>query len=205
MASWFVRGSYLESCNCDAICPCRRIDGVGGGRSTHGICLGALSWLIEEGRSDGVALDGLGVVLAIAYDDDEPGSPWSVFLYVDDRADPDQRTALEDIFLGRLGGDIEGHAPWIWKDRRVLGVSAAAIEIDHTPRRQWFRVRNRVEVRVAAPVAEQGAVTCVIPGHDRQGEELTVERLHVAEAPPLGFDFRGVCAYASTFEYRSRP
>jgi hypothetical protein len=198
---WRVRGSYLESCNCDAICPCRRVGGVAGGRSTHGVCLGALSWLVEDGHADEVALDGLGVVLAIRYDDDEQGSPWSVWLYLDDRADPDQHAALEEIFLGRRGGDIVEHAPWIWKDRHTLGVSSAAIEIDHTPRRQWFRVRDRVEVRVAAPVAGQPAVTCVIPGHDRPGEELTVEVLRVSEEPPLAFDYHGVCAYASTFDY----
>jgi hypothetical protein len=199
---WHVRGSYLESCNCDAICPCRRVDGAtaGSGRSTHGICLGALSWLIEEGHADGVPLDGLGVVLAVRYSDDEPGSPWSVFLYVDERGHDAQRTALEEIFLGGRGGDIYEHAPWIWKDRNLLGVAAAPIEIDHTPRRGWFRVRDRVEVRVAAPVAGQGAVTCVIPGHDREGEELTVERLTVHDRP-LEFDYRGVCAYASTFDY----
>jgi len=200
--TWHVRGSYLESCNCDAVCPCRRVDGVAGGRSTHGICLGVLSWLVEDGAADGTPLDGLGVVLAVRYDDDEPGSPWSVFLYVDERGDDEQRRALEEIFLGRRGGDIEQHAPWIWKESNLLGVAPASIEIDHTPRRQWFRVRDRVDVRVAAPVAEQGAVTCVIPGHDRPGEELTVERLHVAERAPLEFDYRGVCAYASTFDYR---
>jgi hypothetical protein len=153
---------------------------VGGGRSTHGICLGTLSWLIEEGHAGAVPLDGLAVVLAIRYDDDEPGSPWSVWLYVDDRGDDEQRAALEEIFLG---------------------VSAATLEIDHTPRRQWFRVRDRVEVRVASVVHDQPAVTCVIPGHDRQGEELTVEVLRVAEQPPLEFEYRGVCAYACTFDY----
>jgi hypothetical protein len=55
---------------------------------------------------------------------------------------------------------------------------------------------------VAAPVPDQGHVTCVIPGHDRDGEELTVEVLRVAEQTPLEFDYRGVCAYASTFAYR---
>jgi hypothetical protein len=200
--AWAVRGSYLESCNCDAICPCRRVDGVGGGRSSHGICLGALSWLIEEGHADGRPLDGLGVVLVLRYDDDEPASPWTVFLYVDERGDREQRTALEEIFLGRRGGDIEQHAPWIWKESHLLGVSPATIEIDHTPGRRWFRVRDRVEVRVAARVPGQGRVTCVIPGHDRRGEELTVEILHVAQQPPLEFDYRGVCAYASTFDYR---
>ena len=195
-----IRGSYLESCNCDAICPCRRVGGTAGGRSTHGVCLGTLSWLVEDGEADGVELDGLGVVLALRYDDDEPGSPWSVWLYVDDRAGAEQRAALEEIFLGGRGGDIVEHAPWIWKDRVVLGVSAAKIEIDHTPRRQWFRVRDHVEVRVASVVDDQASVTCVIPGHDRPGEELTVEVLRV-EAPPLAFEYHGVCAFASSFEY----
>ena len=150
-----------------------------------------------------MSLDGLAVVLAVRYSDDEPGSPWTVFLYVDERADVDQRDALEDIFLGRRGGSIEQHAPWVWKASHVLGVAPAAIDIDHTPRRQWFRVRDHVEVRVSAPVAEQPTVTCVVPGHDRKGEELTVEVLRVAQESPLEFEYRGVCAYASTFEYSS--
>ena len=199
--SWRVRGTYLESCNCDAICPCRRIDGVPGGRSTYGICLGALSWRIEEGWADGVRLDGLGVVLAIQYDDDEPGSPWSVFLYVDERGDEAQRAALEAIYLGRLGGSIVEHSPWNWKERRVLGVGAAAIEIDHTPRRQWFRVRDRVEVRVAEVVPDQATVGCVISGYERPGAEVTVELLRVDEREPLRFEYRGNCGYASTFDY----
>ena len=71
-----MAGTYVESCNCDPICPCRRIDGRPGGRSTYGICLGALSWLIEEGHLDGTDLSGLNVAIASSYSDDEPGSPW---------------------------------------------------------------------------------------------------------------------------------
>jgi hypothetical protein len=201
-SGWHIRGTYLESCNCDAICPCRRIGGVAGGRSTYGVCLGALSWQIEDGRAGSTVLDGLRVVIVSHYDDDEPGSPWSVFLYVDERASPAQRTALEEIFLGRRGGDIEKHAPWIWKESRLLGVGAAAIEIDHTSPRRWFRVRDHVEVRVSAPVAEQPVVTCVIPGHEREGEEVVVEVLRVDEQSPLAFEYHGNCGYASTFEYR---
>ena len=78
---WHVSGRYFESCNCDPICPCRRIDGVAGGRSTHGICTGVLSWLIEEGSAAETDLTGLAVAMAIRYDDDEPGSPWSWILY----------------------------------------------------------------------------------------------------------------------------
>src|SRR5436305_1235848 len=81
--AWRIRGTYFESCNCDAICPCRRIDGAPGGRSTHGVCLGVLSWLIEDGNADGTDLSGMPVALASRYSDDEPGSPWTWILYVD--------------------------------------------------------------------------------------------------------------------------
>jgi hypothetical protein len=37
LSPWHVRGTYLEACNCDPICPCRRIGGRAGGRSTHGV------------------------------------------------------------------------------------------------------------------------------------------------------------------------
>ena len=89
--SWSVSGTYLESCNCDAICPCRKIDGVPGGRSTHGICLGALSWFVEDGQADDIELSRFAVALVCRYDDDEPGSPWTISLHVDDTAPPRHR------------------------------------------------------------------------------------------------------------------
>src|SRR3954452_8762743 len=99
--SWSLSGSYFEACNCDAICPCRRIDGAAGGRSTHGICTGVLSWLIEDGRADDVDLSGLPVALASHYSDDEPGSPCTWLLYLDEDATDDQREALAEIYSGR--------------------------------------------------------------------------------------------------------
>jgi hypothetical protein len=92
--SWSVAGTYLESCNCDAICPCRRIDGVPGGRSTHGICLGVLSWFVESGTAGEMNLAGCAVALVCRYDDDEPGSPWTISLHVDNRASEPARAAL---------------------------------------------------------------------------------------------------------------
>src|SRR5436189_42365 len=93
---WRMTGTYLESCNCDAICPCRTIGGRPGGRSTHGICEGSQSWRIEDGRAGDLDLSGIDVVLAARYDDDEAGSPWSFYLYLDDGADERQREALAE-------------------------------------------------------------------------------------------------------------
>jgi hypothetical protein len=195
-----VRGTYLESCNCDAPCPCRRIDGRPGGRSTYGICDGALSWLVDEGHADEVDLAGLGVLLAARYSDDEEGSPWTFVLFVDDRGDDEQRDALGRIFSGALGGTALEHFPWAWKLSDPLGVEPARIEIDHTPGRGWFRADEKVNVRVSRPYAGPETITCVIPGHDREGRELVVEAMQV-ESDPLAFEYRGVCAFESTFDY----
>src|SRR5262249_21144710 len=166
--SWRIRGSYFESCNCDPICPCRRIDGVAGGRSTHGVCLGVLSWIIQEGAADDVDLSGLPVALAIRYSDDEAGLPSGRVLFLDARASLEQRAALEGIFTGRLGGDATAHFPWAWKPSELVAVRPVEIEVDHTRRRQWLRIRDRVHVRIRDRFTEQATVTCVIPGHDRQ-------------------------------------
>jgi hypothetical protein len=195
-----VAGTYLESCNCDAICPCRRIDGRTGGRSTHGICEGALSWLVEEGNADDVDIAGLGVVHASRYSDDEEGSPWMFALFVDERGDARQREALGRIFSGALGGSVLDHFPWAWKPSHLLGISPARIEIDHTPGRGWFRAGETVTVRASAPYPGPETVTCVIPGHDRPGRELVVDELRVG-TDALGFEYRGVCAFESTFDY----
>jgi hypothetical protein len=198
--SWRIHGSYFESCNCDAICPCRRVDGVPGGRSTHGECMGVLSWVIEWGKADGTDLAGQTAALALRYSDDEEGSPWTWVLYLDARSSELQRDALEGIFTGRLGGDAEDHFPWVWKPSELVAVRPVEIEVDHTRRRQLLRVRDSVSVRIRDRYDGGETVTCVIPGHDRSGEELIADEL-VVEDGPLAFSYRGVCGYGSTFDY----
>jgi hypothetical protein len=199
--SWQISGSYFESCNCEAVCPCRRINGVPGGRSTYGECFGVLSWVIEVGRANDVSLDGLKVALATHYHDDEPGSPWSFVMYVDSSADDAQRDALEGIFTGRLGGDALKHFPWAWKEAVRVAVRPVEIEVSHEPRRQWLRIRDHVTVRIRDAWPGPETVTCVIPGHEQSGEELVADELRVADGP-LGFEFHGNCGYAAQFDYR---
>jgi hypothetical protein len=195
---WHVRGPYLESCNCDPICPCRQVGGRPGGRSTHGICLGALGWLIEDGGAGDVELSGLATVLAFEYSDDEPGAPWSLVLYVDERGDEFQRAALEAIFLGRLGGRRVLGLPWVRKPVHAAEVRARPIEIGP----KTISVGKAVRVQVGAEVETEETVTCVIPGHDRPGRELHGEVLQASDLP---FEWRwtAVCAFASSFDYRS--
>jgi hypothetical protein len=202
MAPWQISGSYLEACNCEAICPCRRVGGKAGGRSTYGECLGALSWIVRDGHAGDVDLADMRAVLACRYDDDEPGSPWTCALFVDARGDAQQRQAIADIFTGRAGGTPQKQFPWVFKAANLLGVEAVDVEIDHTPGRGWFRAGAAVEVRVREAFPDQQPVTCVIPGHHRPGRELFSDTIDV-EAGRLAFSVQGRCAYESTFEYSS--
>jgi hypothetical protein len=196
--SWRLAGNYLESCNCEAICPCRMVGGILGGRSTYGVCFGVLSWLVEDGHVDGTRLDGLTAALVIRYDDDEEGSPWTIVLHVDERGDAAQRQALEDVLLGRLGGPHVLKLPWVRKPSDLVDVRASSIEI----RPGELRVGSAVRLRATRPVETAEAVACGIPGYDRPGAELYADEL-VVDDEPFAWELTGNCAFAVDFEYAS--
>jgi hypothetical protein len=198
--AWCVSGSYFESCNCDAVCPCRQVGGRPGGRSSYGICQFALSWRIDEGRFGDVPLDGREVVLAGWYDDDEPGSPWRVMLYVDEDADDSSFDALSDIFLGRAGGTARrNYAAAIGE---VHAVRRARIALSHVTHDRSITVDELVRVRAVEDVRTDETVSCGIPGHDRPGQEMVAQVMAVTD-PPLRWDVTGRCAFAGDFEYAS--
>jgi len=198
--TWRLSGTYLEACNCEAVCPCRRVDGISGGRSTFGECTGVLSWRIEHGVVGDVEVAGLGVAMVIWYSDDEPRSPWRWVLHLDERAGSEQRAALERVYRGELGGTALEQFPWAYKPSTLLAVVPSRIDIDHTPGKGWFRIGRSATLRVAGPAEDQGIVSCVIPGHHRSGREVIAELLE-ADDEHFRFRFEGRCGYEATFDY----
>jgi hypothetical protein len=85
-----------------------------------------------------------------------------------------------------------------------VAVRSVAIEVDHTRRRQFLRIRDHVSVRIRDRHAGAETVTCIIPGHDRAGEELVADELCVEDGG-LGFHYRGTCGYGTTFAYAGSP
>jgi Protein of unknown function (DUF1326) len=191
--SYRVRGSYFESCNCEAICPCRKIGPVLGGRSTHGECFGLLSWRIEQGEIHGIGVDGLAVALVFRYHDDEQGSPWSVVLHVDDNAERAQSAALKWLFLDGLH-----QLPWIRKARHLIGVKTSPIEIEGTT----VRVGEHIAAGASRRYETALQVFCGIPGYDQAGHEMVADELRVDD-DPFAWELTGNCAYASDFDYAS--
>lgn len=200
VSPWHVSGSYFEACNCEAVCPCRSLGGRKGGRSTYGICDFVLSWLILDGRAASTNLSGLSVVLAGSYSDDEPGSPWRVTLYLEERSDQAQRGALTEIFLGRAGGTtLRNFASFIGE---VYAVRTAALDLGHEPGHRTIRVGDSISVRGDQPIYASKAISCGIPGHDHPGQEVRTE-LQRVDDPPLGWEIQGRCGFATDFAYSS--
>jgi hypothetical protein len=145
-------------------------------------------------------LAGQRVALACRYSDDEEGSPWTWILYLDSGSSQDKRAALKGIFTARLDGDAQSHFPWAWKASNLVAVRPVEIEVEHAKRGQLLRIRDHVTVRIRDRYEGPETVTCVIPGHDRTGEELVADELAVDDGP-FEFTYSGVCGYGSTFEY----
>lgn len=198
---WQVAGTYYEVCNCEAVCPCRRRQGSWpGGRSTYGVCDFALSWRITEGHAGDLRLAGLCAVLAGSYSDDEPGSPWRVVLYVDEKGTAEQQQALADIFLGHAGGETRRN--FAAAIGQVYAVRSASIRLEHAPGHERMDVQGFVSAATARLAATAEPVSCGIPGHDRPGQEIVAECFRVAE-DNLSWDVYGRCGFATGFAYHS--
>ena len=124
--AWRLTGQLIETCSCNMMCPCwysvqdlMIMD--------QGWCASAIAFRAREGDSDGVALGGHTVVFAVEF----PGPTMfdgngTARLYIDDKANADQRRELEAIWSGRKGGPMGAIAPLVAK---WLPARTAKIEV----------------------------------------------------------------------------
>ena len=161
--SWKVSGTYFETCNCEAACPCVFL-----GPPTTGECTVLIAWHIEQGSFSGTALDGLNVALAAHSAGHMLKTKWRVAMYLDVRATPPQAEALGKIFSGQAGGHFANVAPLIGE---VLGVKSAKLEYSSQGKRRSLRIAEVADAEIEAIVSPDGGeVTihnppmCVAPG-----------------------------------------
>ena len=121
MSNWNIKGTYVEACDCEAVCPC-----IFWSPPTNGTCTVMVGWHIDQGSFDGTMLDGLNAALLAHSPGHMKDGNWKVALYVDERADEAQSEGLMGIFSGQAGGHIANLGPLIGE---VLGARPAAIGI----------------------------------------------------------------------------
>ncbi len=125
---WEIRGEYMESCNCDYVCPCVYTNPQGPATNDH--CYSMMLYHIEAGRADGVVLDGLAFGLAIRSGRVMADGEWVFAAVVDERADEAQRDALARIAGGEAGGVPGMIRDGLVSDFRGVQVTALDFTID---------------------------------------------------------------------------
>ena len=121
---WTIRGEYMESCNCDYLCPCIYTNPQG--PATYDHCTAVMVFRIDQGNSGDTGLDGLKFALVIRSGRVMADGNWVFAGVVDEKADAAQRQALAAIVGGEAGGP-----PGMIRDHLVddfRGVRFAPIE-----------------------------------------------------------------------------
>jgi hypothetical protein len=140
--AWSLKGSYVETCSCDLICPCNATFDHG---ATYDYCRVVLAFSIKDGEIEGTDVSGLSVV-AIA---DTPKvmteGNWKLGVFVDERASDEQMNKLVGVFGGQMGGPMAGLAPLVGE---MLGVERAPIEIVDDGVHHTVRVGDAIDFEI---------------------------------------------------------
>jgi len=102
MTEWFVKAREFSNCNCSYGCPCQF-----NALPTHGNCMAAIGYQIDEGRFGDVKLDGLRAVATYKWPGAVHQGNGTMQLIIDERADGRQRDALLSVMSGKETKDME--------------------------------------------------------------------------------------------------
>jgi hypothetical protein len=113
--NWNISGDFFDVCNCNIPCPCEFAQAP-----TYGDCDGILAWHIQKGQYGDTALDGLNVLGIGSF----TGNIWedtntkvTAALFFDEKANEQQRKAMQMIFSGKAGGFMAEFAKLIGEMR----------------------------------------------------------------------------------------
>ena len=121
---WKVSGDWFDVCKCNIPCPC-----IFAQTPTYGDCNGVMAYHIRSGNYGQTQLDGLNVLVLDYF----KGNVWAgetrvtCAFFFDERADKQQRDALQMIFSGKAGGFMAEFAKLIGD---VRGTDFAPIKFE---------------------------------------------------------------------------
>jgi hypothetical protein len=195
---WTISGTYFETCNCEAACPCVFLSAPSAGECT--VCIG---WHIEKGNFGGVDLAGLNAALAVYSPGHMLEVPWKAALYLDSAASEVQSKALAQIFSGQAGGHPAVLGQHIGE---VLGVKNTAIKFQAEGKRRRLQIDGVADAEIAALKGQNGAdITisnhplCVAPGYPAvvgKSEKLSYQD------HGLHWELSGKTGFYSPFSYQ---
>jgi len=162
-------------------------------------------WHIERGAYGDVTLDGLSLSLYANWPGAIHEGKGEALMLVDDRADAAQRTALETLLGGKVGGPWE-ILGWTWPT--VHGPYAVTYELAFDGVRTKVRCGDYVEVEgtpITNPVTGAEAHPSVVLPEGiilKRGDLGATSRFRVNHK--MGYDHSGQYLAVGPFEYASK-
>src|SRR5262245_48283094 len=186
--TWNVKGTYLETCSCEFVCPCNFSFAHG---ADYDRCRVTLVFSVTEGNVEGTDVGGL-VVAVIA---DTPKvmaqGNWRLGVFIDDGASDEQAEKLLGVFSGQLGGPMEGLGPLVGEN---LGVERARFEIREQGLRHSVKVGDSIEFEIEDVVPfgiESGQPARIAGIFHPVGSDFTVSKATRSRINAFGIEFEG--------------
>jgi hypothetical protein len=156
-----IKGSQLETCNCDAGCNCNF-----GGFPDQGGCHGLIGIHVDEGNFGDVNLSGVKFVVAVKWPGAIHEGDGAAAVFIDESASETQVSGIATILTGQAGG-----MPWEILATTVSSVDGPHlrhIEMDVNGRNSGFKIDGVCEARLTPLVnpvtGEDNEVDIVFPG-----------------------------------------
>lgn len=185
--AWHLKGTYLENCNCNMVCPC----------SASGLtmpadnerCRVVLAFHVDSGTVDGVDVGNLTVAVLADTPREMLSGNWHVGLFMDAAATPPQAEKLGAVFSGQLGGPMAALAPLIGQ---MLGMETVPIRYEDDGRRHRVTIANAVDIEIedfVPPQSTTGEVSKLTGLFHPANSTLTIARATRSQVHAFGLDF----------------
>jgi hypothetical protein len=194
---WAIKGDALGTCSCDWGCPCN-FDAP----PTKGWCEGGYAFHINDGEYGDTKLDGL----TIGFYAHSPAALHlgnvTGYLLVDEKATPEQRSAILNVFGGQAGGPFAVLASLLTK---LIGPEFVPVDWHFDGPNSRVRFGDRAEARLGMiknPVTgeESGFTLKMSNGLLTDEAELMTSSLFKVKHPEMDYEHSG--QYGETFRFK---
>src|SRR3954447_1685901 len=186
--AWNLKGSYVETCSCELMCPCNLSFDHG---ATYDFCRVCLVFNILEGDVDGTDIGGRKVAIVGDTPKGMTEGNWKLGVFVDEETSDEQLEKLVGVFSGDLGGPMAALAPLIGQ---MLGVERAPIEVADDGVRHSVRIGDAGEVVVEDIVpfgVETGEPVRFSGMFHPVGSDLTMAEARSSRIDAFGISYEG--------------
>lgn len=192
-----LEGRLLEVCTCNVLCPCWV-----GEDPDNGTCDGTLAWHVDKGQVNDTDVSGHTIVILCHIPGNILKGNWSVRVYVDDGATPEQKEALLNVWTGKLGGPVADLAQLVGE---VVAVEQVPITFQVEGVNGTLKVGSAIDAGLAPFKGATGKETAIhdtifttIPGSPAYVGKASH---YTVNAPAFSINLQGYNAVSGSFRF----